>query len=88
MKRHAVIPVMYDSIGETVLRSTTPSDDIVRALCGDKFADEKYQPGARILENCLDAGWSIVSVQSAPIPGGNESGKAIFVYILESPEIN
>lgn len=47
--------------------------------------------GTEKLKELLDAGWEIISTQSASAVGCNDErtpGRAFLVYILESPERN
>ena len=77
MKEHVVIPVAYEIdevCGYYQLRET-------------KHHDTKMF-GVAELEKYLNAGWKILSVQTASLPACcNEynNGVAIFQYILESP---
>lgn len=108
MKQYAVIPVMFDQNGETAMRASTPSKNILSEFFVEEFVDGKFKPGAVILEALLNSGWKIISVQSSSISastavakGGGAAdtglsygdiknevyGEAVFVYILESPEM-
>ncbi len=87
MKRHVMIPVMF----RREVRETEHfgMEFIVESFNNSKNKDIlKGNAGSVALEVLLDAGWSIISVQSATYPGGSSSGATVFVYILESPEIN
>lgn len=88
MKRHIVVPVILRTFrdeetgwfGKELIVDTlnySKNKDFLKGLCG-----------SMTLEVLLDAGWSIISVQSTS-QGGSDSvpGAAVFVYVLESPEI-
>ena len=88
MKKHLVVPVMFRTFRdeetgwfgkELIVESLsyTKNKDFLKGLCG-----------STAIEVLLDAGWSIASVQSTS-QGGSDSvpGAAVFVYVLESPEI-
>ena len=88
MKSHIVVPVMFRTFRDEET-GWFGKELIVESLSYTKNKDFlKGLFGSTAIEVLLDAGWSIISVQSATNPGGDSPGSATFVYVLESPEIN
>ena len=77
MKQYVVIPVAYYNAGNEVYES------VVRV---GKPAIGSYRDagGYKELQDYLNNGWKIHSVQTAPFSSSHNNG-AIFQYILESP---
>ena len=85
MKRHIVVPVMFRTFRDENtgwFGKELYNESLNYPKNKDFFRSSE---GTAALEALLDAGWSIISVQSATNHGGDGPGSAVFIYILESP---